>query len=284
MGSRYNDGCLGSANDDHNGDQEGRLKSSITGTAKSPCGTRKFSPRLAGWAAVGALGAGALYLGTGSPLAAQARLKRAHFARAAETLPAPVKAYGSKSAPIQMEVFTDYECPMCRNLYEQTLRPMIGDYVASGKVYLVHHDYPLDNLEHKYSGQAARWANVAAQVGEFEAAEGALYDNQQGWSADGNIAKYMAASMPGSDFRRIDKVMDTCEAPGPKGRPGGVALPPHPCEVDRYIEQDIQLGNQVPVTGTPTYVITYKGQRLPPGSGFVSWPVLKQFFDNLLRQ
>jgi protein-disulfide isomerase len=199
-------------------------------------------------------------------------------------LPAPVKAYGSRTAPIKMEVFTDYECPMCRNLYEQTLRPMIADYVASGKVYLVHHDYPLDNLEHKYSGQAARWANVAAQFGEFEAAEGALYDNQQGWSADGNIAKYMAGTMSSSDFRRIAKVMETCEAPGPKGRPGGIALPPHPCEVDRYIEQDIQLGNQVPVTGTPTYVITYKGQRLPPGSGAVSWPILKQFFDNLLRQ
>jgi protein-disulfide isomerase len=218
------------------------------------------------------------------PRANQARLREARLARAAEALPAPLKAYGSKSAPIRMDVFTDYECPMCRNLYEQTLRPMIGDYVASGKVYLVHHDYPLAIPEHKYSGQAARWANVAAQMGEFEAAEGALYDNQVAWSASGDIAKYMAASMSGTDFRRVQKIMDTCEAPGPTGRPGTVDVPPHPCEVDRYIEQDIQSGNQVPVTGTPTYVITYKGQRLPPGSGFVSWPVLKQFFDSLLRQ
>jgi protein-disulfide isomerase len=208
--------------------------------------------------------------------------RRARYA--AETLPAPIKAYGSSSAPIKMEVFTDYECPMCRNFYEETLRPMIEDYVASGKVYLVHRDYPLALAEHKYSGQAARWANVAAQFGQFEAAESALYDNQAAWSADGNIAKYMAAAMPSSDFNRIAKVMETCEPPGPRGRPGTIVMPPHPCEPDAYIEHDIELGNELPVAGTPTYVIVYKGQRMPPGSGFVSWPVLRQFFDNLLRQ
>jgi protein-disulfide isomerase len=215
---------------------------------------------------------------------AQAKVRRTRLVRTAEALPTPIKAYGSSAAPIRMDVFTDYECPMCRNLYEDTLRSLIQDYVASGKVYLVHHDYPLDLAEHKYSGQAARWVNVAAQVGDFEPAEEALYDNQAAWSASGDIAKYMAAAMPGSDFRRMAKIMEGCEPPGPKGRPGGVMTPPHPCEVDRYIEQDIQLGNELPLTGTPTYVITYKGQRLPPGSGFVSWPVLKQFFDNLLRQ
>jgi len=248
-------------------------------------GARRALPRrlAACLAVIAALIVAGLSLAS-SPAQGQARLRRARLARAAEGLPAPVKAYGSSSAPIKMEVFTDYECPMCRNLYEETLRPMIEDYVASGKVYLVHHDYPLDLAEHKYSGQAARWVNVAAQFGEFEAAEAALYGNQAAWSADGNIAKYMAGAMPGSDFQRIEKVMATCEAPGPKGRPGGIIAPPHPCEVDSYIEHDIELGNQVPVTGTPTYVITYKGQRLPPGSGFVSWPVLKQFFDNLMHQ
>jgi protein-disulfide isomerase len=215
---------------------------------------------------------------------AQVKVRRTRLVRSAEALPTPVKAYGSSAAPIRMDVFTDYECPMCRNLYEDTLRPMIEDYVASGKVYLVHHDYPLDLAEHKYSGQAARWVNVAAQMGEFEAAEGALYDNQAAWSASGDIAKYMAQAMPGSDFRRIAKMMETCEEPGPKGIPGGLVAPPHPCAIDSYIEKDIALGNQIPLNATPTYVITYKGQRLPPGSGFVSWPVLRQFFDSLLRQ
>jgi protein-disulfide isomerase len=218
-----------------------------------------------------------------APRAGQNQVKPAKLgASAPQALPVPVKSYGSRTAPITIEIFSDYECPQCKNLYEQTLRPMINDYCASGKVYLVHRDFPLGIPAHRYSGQAARWANAAAQVGLFEAVEGALYDNQQAWDASGDLEKYIAAAMPATDFKRLQKIMDSCVAPGPTNKAGGgVNLPPHPCEVDPYIEQDIELGNRVPVTGTPTYVITYKGQRMPPGSGFVSWPVLKQFLDVL---
>jgi protein-disulfide isomerase len=213
----------------------------------------------------------------------QGHLEDAGFVRAPQALPAPVKSYGSKSAPITIEVFSDYECPMCRTLYEQTLRPMISDYVSAGKVYLVHHDFPLGM--HKDSGQASRWANAAAQIGQFEPVAAALFDNQSAWEVSSDIPKYVAAALPSADFKRLEKIMEPCVPPGPSDKPGGgVNVPPHPCSVDPYIEQDIELGNKVPVTGTPTYLITYKGQRLPPGSGFVSWPVLKQFLDNLLTQ
>ncbi|MGA7030593.1 MAG: thioredoxin domain-containing protein, partial [Candidatus Acidiferrales bacterium] len=55
----------------------------------------------------------------------------------------PMKSLGNKNAPITMEVFSDYQCPSCGNFFENTLRPMINDYVAQGKVYLIHHDFPL---------------------------------------------------------------------------------------------------------------------------------------------
>lgn len=198
--------------------------------------------------------------------------------RAVESLGPPLKAYGSKDAPITMEVFTDYECPSCRNLYENTLRPMISDYVASGKVYLVHHDFPLPM--HKYGFEAARWANAAARVGEFSAVEAALYDNQDAWGADGNIEKYVAASMSSAEFKRVQKQMEGCMAP-----PGAAVAPnSHGCPLDAYIEADRAIGMRIPVQATPTYIITYKGQHLPAATGFVSWPILKQFFDSLLSQ
>ncbi|HEX4002087.1 MAG TPA: thioredoxin domain-containing protein [Candidatus Acidoferrales bacterium] len=197
-------------------------------------------------------------------------------ARAVESLGAPVKAYGSKDAPITMEVFSDYECPSCRNLYENTLRPMIGDYVASGKVYLIHRDFPLPM--HKYGFEAARWANAAARVGEFPAVEAALYDNQDSWGADGNIEKYVSAAMSTAEFKRVQKQMEGCTAPP------GAAAQGHGCPLDGYIESDREMGMRIPVQATPTYVITYKGQHLPAATGFVSWPILKQFFDSLLSQ
>ena len=195
---------------------------------------------------------------------------------------APTKAYGSPSAPIKFEVFTDYQCPICQVFYEQTLRYMISDYVASGKVYIVHHDFPL--VMHQYSGQAARWANAAATVGEFEAVEAAFYNNQAAWTADGNLTKYVVAAMPKSDFDRVQAIMKDCTSPAPQvTSPGAdpLAKSGTGCPVDQFIAKDIQLGNQDAVNATPTFIIYHNGQKITQSSGNVSWPILKQFFDTL---
>jgi len=191
-----------------------------------------------------------------------------------------VKALGDKNAPVTMEIFSDYQCPSCRILYEQTLRPMITDYVASGKVYLVHHDSPLGM--HKYSGQAARWVTAAAVIRKYPEVEAALYDNQDAWQANGEMEKFVEAAVGQADFKRMQKIMEGCMAPdapqmgGPPGAQG--------CGVDPAIEKDIALAKQVPITATPTYIFIYKGKSYPAASGIVSWPLLKQFIDQLLSQ
>jgi len=237
-----------------------------------------------GTAAIAALALVAALAAAGLPSQATVRKARARAARGQQSSAAPVKSYGSKSAPITMEVFTDYECPSCRAFFEQTLRPMINDYVASGKVYLIHRDFPLQM--HTYSGQAARWANAAAKIGDFEPAESALYDNQTAWTADGNLQKYLSAAVSATDFRRMETIVKGCEGAAPQAKPNrGNPLPAGDhCSLDSAIASDIQQGYGVPVNATPTFVITYKGQRMPPDSGYVSWPLLKQFFDSLLAQ
>jgi protein-disulfide isomerase len=236
---------------------------------------RKTRAGVRAWAWKSAVAAAALsIIALGATLNAAPRTRAAHprRAKAVESLPAPVKSYGSSSAPIEMIVFTDYECPSCRALYENTLRPMISDYVASGKVYLVHHDFPLP--QHKYGYEAARWSEAAARVGEFANVEAALYDNQDAWGASGDISKYVSQAMPASDFKKVEKLMQGCAF---QDQPGT-------CPLDASIEADRAMGEQIPVRATPTYVIVYKGRRLPAASGAVSWPILKQFFDSLLSQ
>jgi protein-disulfide isomerase len=185
---------------------------------------------------------------------------------------APVKTFGNKNAPITMEVFSDYQCPSCGSFFEQTLRPLLGPdgYVAAGKVYLVHRDFPLPM--HAYSHQAARWANAAAKIGKFQDVDGALFDNQSAWAADGNIEKYVAAALSPADFKRVQKLMVGCEPTSTS------------CPLDAYIASDQELGKSVPVQATPTFVIFYKGQKYPASSGIVTYPILKQFFDSLLSQ
>ena len=199
----------------------------------------------------------------------------------AEQVGPPNKGVGSPTASITMEVFSDYQCPMCGQLFQQTLRPMINDYVAAGKVYLIHRDFPLPIADHRFNWDAARWGTAAARIGKFEEVDTALYENVRAWGADGNIQKFVAGALNPADFKRVQKLVAGCltQTP-PEFRPPVQAG--QGCSLDAYINQDIALGKQVPVQATPTYVITKKGQRMPPGSGFVSWPLMKQFLDSLL--
>ncbi len=196
-----------------------------------------------------------------------------------------VKAIGSKTAPVTMEVFSDYQCPSCGSLYEQTLKPLISEYVASGKVYLVHHDFPLPM--HKYGYEAARWVNAAALIGKYPETEAALYDNQAAWSLDGNIKKYVAAAMSPADFNRVAKMMEACPpetagvTPASYSQAGKAS---HGCPFDASIEKDKALGNTIPVSATPTFRFSYKGKTYGPMSGVVSWPIMKQFLDQVMSQ
>jgi hypothetical protein len=196
---------------------------------------------------------------------------------------APVKTIGNRNAPITMEVFSDYQCPSCGSFYENTLRAMIQDYVANGKVYLIHHDFPLQM--HTYSGQAARWANAAAMIGQFQDVDAVLFDNQTKWPVDGDIEKYVAGAVSPANLKRIEGILKGCTAPPPTSKADrSLPQPEVGCSVDTYIVQDIVLGYQVPVQATPTFIIHYKGQSYPASSGIITWPILKQFFDTLLSQ
>jgi protein-disulfide isomerase len=175
-----------------------------------------------------------------------------------------MKSLGSREAPIQMEVFADYECPQCRNFYETATRQLIDNYVSTGKVYLVHRDFPLSI--HSYSHQAARWLNAAAIAGQFEPAEQALYGNQDSWGATGKVEQTLAAALSASDMRKIREIESADGA-----------------EIDAAIQHDMSLGNSRGVNGTPTIFVTHRGQttRLPLGG--VSYTLLKQYLDYLLK-
>lgn len=173
------------------------------------------------------------------------------------------KGYGSKSAPIKMEVFSDFQCPACRGLYEGTLRLVIANYVQQGKVYLVHRDMPLPM--HQYARTAARYANAAAKIGRMEKVISALYANQDKWGADGDVESVVAAVLTPAEMNRVRQLVNTEE-------------------IDKAIEHDVELGRQRQVRSTPTIFITHKGRITPLPPGGVSYSLLKQYFDYLLQQ
>ena len=57
----------------------------------------------------------------------------------------PHEALGSKTAPVVVEIFSDFQCPACKTLFVTTNRQLMDDYVSTGKVYLIHRDFPLSH-------------------------------------------------------------------------------------------------------------------------------------------
>ncbi|MBI3406652.1 MAG: thioredoxin domain-containing protein [Acidobacteria bacterium] len=180
-----------------------------------------------------------------------------------EVSTAPNKTLGSKSAPIMMEVFSDFQCPSCRELFLSTTKPLIDNYVNTGKVYLIHRDMPL--AMHQYSRVAARYANAAAFIGRFEAAADALYSAQATWSVNGKIEETLAKTLTPAEMVKVRELVKSGK-------------------VEPFIEKDFKMGQEQKVGSTPSVFITYKGKVTPLPPGGVTYSLLRQYLDSLLSQ
>jgi protein-disulfide isomerase len=174
----------------------------------------------------------------------------------------PHKAFGSKNAPVTMEVFSDYQCPACKTLFATTNRRLMDDYVSSGKVYLIHRDFPLPM--HAHSRVAARYARAAAQLGKVEPVEQALFQNQEKWEQSGDVDGTVASVLSAAEMTKVRALVK-----------GGT--------LDPMIDKDYALGQTYRVNQTPTTVFHCKGQTYPY-SGIMTYDILKQFLDQLLSQ
>jgi len=172
------------------------------------------------------------------------------------------KCLGSTSAPIVIELFSDYQCPACRQLHIDDIRPVITDYVNSGKVYLVVRDFPLPM--HPWAKTAARYANASVRLNKFRTVDDKLFDTQLEWSANGEIEKALSSVLSKDELAKLKTY-----ANDPK--------------IEESIASDVALGKKVNLTQTPTMMITHKGRSFPV-AGVVSYPILKRFLDNLLTQ
>lgn len=175
----------------------------------------------------------------------------------------PVKYMGSRSAPITMEVYSDFQCPACRELYFGSIKPLRDDYINTGKVFFVHRDNPLPG--HAFSRDAARYANAAAQIGKFERVAEAIYEAQQVWSFNrGKLDQVVASALTPGEFNQVRTSFNSPT-------------------VESAIEMDLGRGKTIPVTSTPTIVLIHKGRRIPLPGG-VNYQLLRQVLDQLLSQ
>ena len=118
----------------------------------------------------------------------------------------PTKASGSKNATVTMETFTDFQCPACKQLFTTTMQKVTDDYVNTGKIYLVHRDFPLPM--HAYSRIAASYARAAAHIGKNDLVENALFQNQEKWEMNGDVKGTVAAVLTPAEMKRVQALVD----------------------------------------------------------------------------
>jgi protein-disulfide isomerase len=173
---------------------------------------------------------------------------------------------GSLQSPIKMEVFSDFECPGCREFYRDVVRPTLQDYASKDKVCVIYYEYPL--IKHKHAREAARYCEAAYKIGRDQALKvmDALFAEQAQWAYDGNIEKIVA------------KVFSPMEMKLLKSNLKDPA-------VDLAIEQGIQQGKLRDVNGTPTMFVSYWGkkQRVQNPHLLLYKYFKKDFLDKILQ-
>jgi protein-disulfide isomerase/plastocyanin len=158
---------------------------------------------------------------------------------------------GDENAPVTIIEFSDYQCPFCGRFYEETLPQLEEQYIATGKVKLVHRDFPLESI-HPEARPAAEAAECAGDQGKYYEMHDKLYENQQSLSADNY--KLWAEEI-GLDMDQFNDCVESNK---------------HAEEVSA----DLADGSAAGVTGTPGFFIN--GQLL---SGAQPFSVFQQIIE-----
>jgi protein-disulfide isomerase len=170
--------------------------------------------------------------------------------------------YGEPHAPVLIEIFSDFQCPACKTLHDDTFQLIMRDYVVPGKVYIIYRYFPLPM--HPFGHPCAEFACAASRIGRYQKVADALFAQQSNISMSGKVEDVVNSVLTPTEAKKVKSLL-------------------HDPGVQREIQTDLDEGKLVPVTGTPTLWITHGGK-----SQVVSFPInyslLKSYLDTLLAK
>ena len=169
------------------------------------------------------------------------------------------KAFGNPAAPLRLDIFSDFECPACRAFHIDMLPMIERDYGATGKMYIVSHEYPLNIPAHKFSREAANYATAAARVGKYFQVADTLFQNQTTWSASGKVWETIAGVLTPAEQKKVQATV-------------------HDSAILSEVQADVNLGNQNQVQSTPSIFLTGPNGRHYP----LPWPMQYSLFQSMV--
>jgi protein-disulfide isomerase len=173
------------------------------------------------------------------------------------------KEAGSPTAPVTVEIFSDYECPACASFYTNVFPQFVDEYVKTGKVRVIHRDFPLS--QHPYSRLAARYANAAGQLGYYDEVVMQLFSHQAQWAANGNVDASVAQVLPPGTMQQVRALVEK----DPK--------------LDDTVMNDLAIVAKEQLNQTPTLLFVYKGNRKKV-NGPPTLTILRSFISEITAQ
>ena len=175
-------------------------------------------------------------------------------------------AMGDPNAPVVIEVFTDFQCPSCRqfaDIVEKSLAE--SDYISNGAVYYIFRQYPFidRNSPGQESHQAANASMCAAEQGRFWDYHDMLFANWNGENEGAFIDKRLVAFAEslGLNMDRFDTCFETNT-------------------YESEITADYTRGLQYGVEGTPTVFVN--GELVVPQPRVPSYTDLVTKIEEIL--
>lgn len=164
------------------------------------------------------------------------------------------KIKGPMNAPIQIEEYSDLQCPACMRAHF-AMKEMMEKY--PDKIRLSYNHFPLSM--HKWAKIAHRYAQCAAGQDQFWAYHDLLFEHQKEWSK---------SSDPNPLFLRYAWSIDL-------NKENLLTCLDDPATMDT-IAEDVSDGRALQVRSTPTFYVN--------GTPFVGGRNFKERFEKYLRK
>jgi protein-disulfide isomerase len=74
---------------------------------------------------------------------------------------------GDPNAPVTIVEFADFQCPFCGRFQQETIPPIVEEYVKSGKVRIVYRDFAFLGVESMDAALASECANEQGKFWEY---------------------------------------------------------------------------------------------------------------------
>jgi protein-disulfide isomerase len=147
------------------------------------------------------------------------------------------RVLGSPDSPVEMVVYSDFECPYCRNFALAALPAIVAEFVLTERVRLRYAYFPLAAI-HPNSVATAKAAHCAGLAGRFWSYHDYLFVRQPEWAGE-----------PRPDSLWIAYADNLGIEPGP------FATCLSRQETHAFIEQSLRDALDSGASGTPTVVV-----------------------------